>query len=142
MRRRTVLAAIGALAAASGCSRVLGEEPVRVRVKRASESRAENADTHCGLAESFVVDHPILERVMSSAKTAPVGEWVTTGTDHETGEAIVADLESHCDGADSVYHYDDEAFVVSVRKDGESMFTERTSPSSEAIRRARPDDTT
>ena len=142
MRRRTVLAAIGALAAGSGCSRVLGDDPVRVRVKRAAESRAENADTHCGIEESFVVDHPVLERVLASAKTAPVGEWVTSGTNRKTGELIVSDLEEHCERVGGVYHYDGETFVVSVEWNDESMFAESTSPSSEAIRGARPDSST
>lgn len=142
MRRRAVLAAVGALAVGSGCSRVLGEDPVRVRVMRASESRAENADTHCGLAKSFVVDHPVLERVLTSAKTAPVGEWVTTGTNRKTGELIVSDLGEHCERMDGVYHYGDETFVVSVERNGESMFPQENSPSSEAIRGPRPDDST
>ena len=142
MRRRTVLAAIGAFAVGSGCSQVLGDKPVRVRVKRAAESRVENADTHCGIAESFVVDHPVLERVLVSAKTAPVGEWVTAGTNRKTGELIVSDLEEYCERVGGVYRYDDETFVVSVERNGESMFAESASPSSEAIRGARPDSST
>ncbi|WP_232703203.1 hypothetical protein [Halobacterium wangiae] len=138
MRRRTVLAAVGVFALGSGCSWVLADDAVRVRVMRAPEDRVEDADAHCGLGESFVVDHPVLERVLTSAKTAPAGEWVTTGTNRKTGELIVSDLREHCDGGGDVYHYDGDTFVVSVERNGESMFPDRSSPSSEAIRAALP----
>jgi len=139
MRRRTVLAAVGSLALSSGCSQILGDDPVRVRVMRAPADRAEDAGAHCALANSVVVDHPVLERVLTSATTAPRGEWVTKGTDRETGERIAADLQEHCDSLGGVFHYADDTFVVAVELNGESMFSDSNSPSSEAIRAPRPD---
>jgi hypothetical protein len=115
MRRRSVLAGVGALAAASGCIGVLGGDQMRVRVLRASTDRVANADAHCTLSPAFVENHAVLDRVLSSAVNAPTGEWVTVDTDPDTARDLASDLGAHCEKADGIYHYDDEAFVVRVQ---------------------------
>jgi hypothetical protein len=110
MRRRTVLGSVASLAALGGCSRVFGSDQVRVRVMR-----VESAGGQCTLSEPFVADNPVLERLLESAWNAPTGEWVTTGTDRETGEVLLAAIEDHCDQQDGVYHYDGESFRVDVQ---------------------------
>ncbi|MFB6072133.1 MAG: hypothetical protein ABEJ88_04105 [Halobacterium sp.] len=140
MRRRTVLAGVAALAAGSGCARAVGSDPVTVRVKRPTEDRLAGADERCVLRSSFVEDHPVLERVLSSAKTAPRGEWVTTGTSRKVGEALAADLRSHCEHPGSLYVYGDAAYVVRVTEDDRRLLLEG-SARSEAIRGLAPDDT-
>ncbi|MCD2202969.1 hypothetical protein [Halobacterium sp. KA-6] len=138
MRRRAVLAAVAALAAGSGCSRVVGEDPVEVRVRRASEAAVENADVHCPLSAPFVEAHPALERVLTSATTAPDGEWVVTDVDRETGEALAADLRKRCGQVDAVYHYEDDEYRVRVLVEDNSTQNRNSSASSEAIRRGPP----
>lgn len=115
MRRRTVLAGVASLATLGGCSRVFGSDAVRVRVMRAGDERVESANAHCTLSESFVADNPVLERLLEAARRAPVGEWVSTGTDRETGEVLLTAVERHCDQQDAVYRFDGEAFVVNVQ---------------------------
>jgi hypothetical protein len=141
MRRRSVLAAVAALAAGSGCARVLGEDPIEVRVLRASGERADGGDERCVLSVAFVESHPVLERLLSSAETAPAGEWVTSGVDRETGERLAADLREHCqaNADDAVYRYDGEEYRIRVEaNDGDALLG--ASPSSEAIRGARAQD--
>jgi hypothetical protein len=122
MRRRSVLAGVGALAAASGCLGLLSGGQMRVRVLRASTERVADADAHCTLSAAFVEDHEVLERVLSSAVNAPTGEWVTVDTTPDTAEGLASDLGAHCKNAGGIYHYDDEAFVVSVQTaDGEPV---------------------
>lgn len=133
MRRRTVLAAVGALATGSGCARVLGTDPIRVRVMRAPDDRVENATRHCTLDVEFVENHPVLERVVSSSTTAPRGEWVTAGTELDVGKALAADLREHCEEVGGIYHFDGERFVVRVEKNGEPML-DGNSSRSETIR--------
>lgn len=138
MRRRAVLAAVAALAAGSGCSEVVGENPVEVRARRASETAVENANIHCPLSAPFVEAHPALERVLSSATTAPDGEWVVTDVDRETGEALAADLRKRCGQVDAVYQYEDDEYRVRVETDGGGVENRNSPASSEAIRRGRP----
>ncbi|GAA0261578.1 hypothetical protein [Halobacterium noricense] len=142
MRRRTVLAAVAALAAGSGCSRMVVEDPVEVRVRRASEAAVENADTHCPLSAPFVEVHPALERVLSSATTAPDGEWVVTDVDRETGEALAADLRKRCRQVDAIYHYEDDEYRVRVETGDGGAGNRNGSGSSETIRRGRPQERT
>lgn len=150
MRRRSVLLGIATLAAGSGCSRVVGEDPVEVRVMRA-EAPGE-ATAHCDLSASFVTDHPVLERVLESAATAPEGEWVVAGTDVETGDQLLADLRSHCDDPGGVYHYEGDAYRVRVQTNDGTTLTPAAardataapaaSTNTEAIRGVRPDEST
>ncbi|CQH61576.1 uncharacterized protein HHUB_3488 [Halobacterium hubeiense] len=142
MRRRTVLAAVAALAAGSGCSRVVGDDPVEVRVRRAGEAAVENADVYCPLSATFLEAHPALERVLSSATTAPDGEWVVTDVDRETGEALRADLRERCGQVGAVYRYDGDEYRVRVLVDGHTVQNRNSSASSEAIRRGRPQERT
>lgn len=101
----------------------------------------QEATAHCDLSESFVTDHPVLERVLESAQTAPAGEWVVVGTDRETGDQLLADLRSHCDDPGGVYHYHEEDYHVRVQtSDGTTPAP--TSTNTEAIRGVRPDDST
>jgi len=139
MRRRRVLASVAALAAGSGCARVLGSDPVKVRVMRAPEDRRENATRHCALEADFVASHSVLERVLDSASTAPRGEWVTAGASRDVGEALAADLRDHCEHPGGLYHFDEETFVVRVEENGDRLI-DPTSTSSEAIRAHRPSD--
>ncbi|MFC3477673.1 hypothetical protein [Halobacterium litoreum] len=139
MRRRRVLASVAALAAGSGCARVLGSDPVRVRVMRAPEDRADGETRHCALEADFVADHPVLERVLDSASTAPRGEWVTTGTARDVGDSLAADLRAHCDNPGGLYHFGEETYAVRVEENGERL-VEPASTSSEAIRGRQPSD--
>lgn len=150
MRRRSVLLGIAALAAGSGCARVVGEDPIEVRVMR-SEAPGE-ADAHCDLSESFVAEHPVLDRVLESAATAPEGEWVVAGTDEETGEQLQADLHDYCGNPGGVYHYEDDAYRVRVQTNDGTTLTPTAasdataapsaSGNTEAIRGVRPDEST
>ncbi|MCG1004295.1 MULTISPECIES: hypothetical protein [Halobacterium] len=115
MRRRSVLAAAAALAAGGGCLDVVGENPVEVRARRASDSAAENA-TACTLSASFVESHSALERVLKSATTAPDGEWIVTDVDRKTGDALAAALRERCGRGDAVYRYDGDAYRVRVEE--------------------------
>ncbi|WP_232686527.1 hypothetical protein [Halobacterium zhouii] len=115
MRRRTVLSgAAGALAGLAGCSRVLGSDSMRVRVMRASDERAQNADAHCSLSESFVANHSVLERLLDAARDAPTGAWVSTGVDRDIARRLRSALDRHCDRPDPVCHFDGEAYLVAV----------------------------
>jgi hypothetical protein len=148
MRRRSVLLVVGALAAGSGCSRVVGEDPVEVRVKRPETPH--EADAICDLSDSFVAQHPVLDRVLESAATAPEGEWVVAGTDQETGEQLQADLHTYCEEPGGVYHYDEYVYRVRVQtNDGTTLTPAATSDAAgapaaftntEAIRSGRADD--
>lgn len=133
MRRRAVLASVAALAAGSGCARLLGNGPVKVRVMRAPGEQASDARHHCTFQSSFVESHPILERVLSSAASAPEGEWVTTDTNREQGEQLAADLRGECGPEGAVYHFDGGNFLVRVDAGDELLFP-RNSTGSEAIR--------
>jgi hypothetical protein len=139
MRRRAVLAGVGALATLGGCSRLLREDPIDVRVMRVAGDDAEDAAANCRVTQSFVQSHPVLERVLESARNAPTGEWVTAGTDRSTGETLVADLHDHCDSPGGVYHFDGQAYRVRVETNGGNSVTP-TSASSEAIRGRHPED--
>jgi hypothetical protein len=124
MHRRRALGALasGALAATAGCLGFLSGESVRVRVKRPPEDRAAAAERHCAVEQSFVADHPVLERVLDAAATAPREEWVSTDIDRETGETLAADLRDHCEAVGGVYHYDGGNYVVRVEDSGETLF--------------------
>lgn len=114
MKRRAVLAGLGAAGAAAtaGCTDVLGgEPPLRLRAMRAER---DDTDVRCDLSEQLVADHPKLESVLSRAADQPVHEWVTMGVSKETGSDVVTALESHCETAGGLYHYDGEWFFVSV----------------------------
>lgn len=115
---------------------------MEVRVRRASEAAVENADIHCPLSAAFVEAHPALERVLSSATTAPDGEWVVTDVDRETGEALAADLRKRCGQIDAVYQYEADEYRVRVETDDGGVGNRNSSASSEAIRRGRPEERT
>ncbi|MGB9964547.1 hypothetical protein [Halobacterium sp. CBA1126] len=136
MRRRAVLAAVAALAAGSGCLQVVGDGPVEVRVRRATEA----AGTHCTLSASFVDAHPALGRVLTSAKTAPEGEWVVADVDRQTGEDLAAALRDRCPRVDAVYHYEGGEYRVRVTDADGDRVTPNGSASSEAIRRGPPEE--
>lgn len=142
MRRRSVLAAVAGLAAGSGCLQVVGSNPVEIRVRRAGEAAVEDADTHCPLSAPFVEAHPALQRVLTSATTAPEGEWVVTDVDRETGEALAADLRKRCGQVDAVYRYEGDEYLVHVLVESGSARNRNSSASSEAIRRGRPEERT
>jgi len=114
MKRRAVLASLGAVGAAAtaGCASVLGDEPpLRLRAMRAER---DDTDVRCELPEQFVAEHPKLETVLAQAADEPRHEWVSTGVSEDTGSDIVSGLESNCETVGGLYRYDGEWFFVSV----------------------------
>lgn len=106
---------------------------------RAPEDRIADATRHCTLPAAFVENHPVLERVLSSATTAPRGEWVTAGTDRDVGETLADDLRAHCEYPVDLHHYSGDRFVVRVEENGEPILA-GNSTRSEAIRGGQPTD--
>lgn len=95
--------------------------------------------TACGLSESFVRDHAVLERVLESATTAPEGEWVVADTDRQTARQLLDDLRAHCGEATGVYRFADTRYRLRVQtSDGTPLGS--ASASSEAIRSARAEE--
>lgn len=114
MRRRSVLAGILVLAAGSGCTRAVSDDPVDVRVMRVGDADVESADGQCRVSDSFLGDHHVLQRTLESAETAPDGEWVTDDTDRSTGAAIADALRDRCEADADSYRYDGDHYRIRV----------------------------
>lgn len=120
--RRELLATAVAAGAATGQAGCLGaglgggeEKPV---VLRATPAAGDETDVRCRLTEDFVADHPPLAEVLSRASGNEPIEWERVGITEETAEALVHDLQHHCEATGGayrgLYRYRDGWFFLSV----------------------------
>ena len=126
MNRRSFLhgagvgaASIAGASATAGCLDRLRRQPVLVRVAPAT---GDETDVRCSLTESFVAEHPPLERALSRASGNDRLEWASVDVGEETAQDLVDDLHRHCEETGGeyrgLYHYRDRYYFISVSPRG------------------------
>lgn len=113
MKRRALLAGVGAVVAGGGVAQVLGDDdaPYELHVTAAT---GQETDRRCHLDPETVAEHPVLEDALQAATDLPAGERVTRPLSTEQATAIRYVI-THCEGeSNALYEYRGEWAYVSI----------------------------